>query len=67
MTNRQRFQYCPNCRGAGAIIAVWPYIDQERITQSLGQSQVPNALEANASVYDIRAYNPNMPTPPTPR
>eukprot|EP00974_Lingulodinium_polyedra_P010032 964478-Lingulodinium_polyedra.AAC.1 len=31
-TERRQFQYRPNCRGAGAIIAVWPYVSRGVLT-----------------------------------
>ena len=45
--------YCPNCRGAGNVIAVWNYIDPSRVTQHLGGYQVPNQLSANTSYHTI--------------
>eukprot|EP00974_Lingulodinium_polyedra_P095715 9278059-Lingulodinium_polyedra.AAC.1 len=67
MTERRQIQYCPRCAGAGAIIAVWPYINRDMLTQGIGATQVPNALEASVVVYGVGAPSSNMPMPPTPR
>ena len=56
---------CPNCRGAGTLIAVWPFIDASRTTQVVGGRAVDNLLESSASFYNVEA--PEVPTPPTPR
>merc|ERR1712115_538949 len=45
--------YCPNCRGAGNVIAVWNYIDPNRVTQHIGGLPVPNQLSANTSYHTI--------------
>ena len=45
---------CPNCRGAGTIIAIWRYIDGSRTTQMhTNGNMVPNELEATASAHAI--------------
>ena len=45
---------CPNCRGAGTLIASWNYVDHSVLTQRLPDgSEVPNALTANAVMHDI--------------
>ena len=44
---------CPNCRGAGSIIAVWNYIDETRITQQIGGYTAENLLTRNAQTHDI--------------
>jgi len=44
---------CPNCRGAGTIIAVWDYIDPERVTQVIGGLPAPNLLESSASFHSL--------------
>ena len=44
---------CPNCRGAGSTIAVWNYIEQGRITQTIDGRVVPNELEQSAELHDI--------------
>ena len=38
---------CPNCRGPGRMISVWPYLDPRMVTQADPQNpgtQVPNQL-----------------------
>ena len=46
-SSRQEHMSCPNCRGPGRMIAVWPYIDSTLTTQvdphGSGE-QVPNTL-----------------------
>ena len=44
---------CPNCRGAGSIIAVWNYIDRDRVTQDIGTFRAENLLETNATFHSI--------------
>ena len=39
-----RTETCCNCRGAGTLIAVWNYIDMNRITQIVGGTAAPNLL-----------------------
>ena len=48
---------CPNCRGAGTLIAVWHYIDPERVTQVIGGLPAPNLLESSATVQGIDTPN----------
>ena len=58
---------CPNCRGAGTLIAVWNYIDPTLVTQVINGEQVANELDGsadNADRFNITA--PEVPTPPTP-
>ena len=43
---------CPNCRGPGRMIAVWPYIDAEVVTQEHppeSGEQVPNMFDGSGS------------------
>ena len=57
---------CPNCRGAGTMIAVWYYIANDRVTQDTsGHSplRAENLLNSS-SHHDISA--PGIQTPPTP-
>ena len=56
---------CPNCRGAGTMIAVWNYIDASRVTQVINGQQVPNDLETTADMYHIGTPMA-VPTPPSP-
>ena len=45
---------CPNCRGAGSLISVWHYIDENIVTQTLtGGLQAPNLLESGAAMHNI--------------
>ena len=44
---------CPNCRGAGTLIAIWHFVDPTVVTQHTPHGQVPNELEAGAEVYRI--------------
>ncbi len=49
---------CPNCRGAGTLVAVWPFIGQHLFTQEIGHingqmMQTPNQLESQAQSFSI--------------
>ena len=46
---------CPNCRGPGQMIAIWHYIDPDRVTQVVGGQRAENLLEQNAAHFDIAA------------
>ena len=71
-SRRQASICCPNCRGAGSVIAVWNYIDENRVTQQVGGlPQAPNLLTANTRFHQIGTPpDGRMPTPfipvPTP-
>ena len=55
---------CPNCRGAGTLIAVWPFVDTSLVTQVVNGQPVVNELDENADQFNITA--PDVQTPPTP-
>ena len=46
---------CPNCRGAGSIIAAWRYIDEAMVAQRLHHTgqQVANLLTTNTQFHQI--------------
>lgn len=45
---------CPNCRGAGAMIAVWNYLSPDLITQDVpGLGRARNELDSYASHHNI--------------
>ena len=44
---------CPNCRGAGTLIAIWDFIDPSRVTQLLQGVPVPNLLTSGASFHSM--------------
>jgi len=54
---------CPNCRGAGTLIAIWHYIDENRATQEVGGLQVPNLLETGASMHTTHTPPGRVQTP----
>jgi hypothetical protein len=59
---------CPNCRGAGALIAVWHFIDTSRVTQELYEGlQAPNLLEMGATMHSMTTPFGRLRAPPTPR
>ena len=60
---------CPNCRGAGTVIAIWHYIDESRSTQTWGDGQhrAPNLLERRAVFHDIRSDGSEEATTPRSR
>ena len=52
--NNNRRDDCPNCRGAGSIIAVWRYIDERILTQQLPDGiEAPNELTNRTVEYVI--------------
>ena len=58
---------CPNCRGAGTVIAEWTYIRTEADTQIVNGQPVPNDLDHGADFQSTAPENPTPPqTPPTP-
>jgi hypothetical protein len=44
---------CPNCRGAGSLIAIWNYVDPNLITQQIAGWEAPNELEASAEHHSV--------------
>ncbi len=50
---------CPNCRGAGSLIAVWDYIDASHITQmangQMNGNEAPYRLHAGAEFHDLES------------
>ena len=63
---------CPNCRGAGNIIAVWKWIDPRRVTQFVNDQleQAPNLLSTNEETPDPiqTSQTTEIPVrPPSPR
>ena len=62
VANHERFHLdCPNCRGAGTVIALWRYIDPERVTQVAGGRTAENDLEQGAEMHDISGQGPDTP------
>ena len=61
----EEYMHCPNCRGPGRMIAVWPFIDADLVTQRDPQNeseQVPNQMsdssgrqEADAAAEQARS------------
>jgi hypothetical protein len=59
-----RNSQCPNCRGAGTMVAAWRYIDPTLITQRMnGDEQAANELDMFAEQYEINT--PRNSTPDT--
>ena len=56
---------CPNCRGAGTVIATWNYIESGRTTQQIEGVMVTHDLDRNAIQHNIVA--PEFIAPSTPR
>jgi len=72
LTPRSPRLNCPNCRGAGTLISVWHYIDENIVTQSLtGGLQAPNLLESGVAMHSMTTPPGVLPTslsaPTTPR
>ena len=54
---------CPNCRGAGTLLALWPFIVPHLFTQEIGpDAQAPNQLEAQAETFSIASPRSESPT-----
>ena len=49
---RQQFE-CPNCRGAGTVIAIWHYIDESRVTQQVEGQRAENLLERGTIRFNL--------------
>ena len=59
---RSQFE-CPNCRGPGTVIAVWHYIDENRVTQEVGGQRAEHLLESTAVRYSLSGGD--IVTPPS--
>ena len=53
---------CPNCRGAGSIIAIWRYVDENLVTQVVHGQEVANELDLHASVHQINSPRGTSPS-----
>ena len=52
--SRAEFSHCPNCRGAGTLMAIWNYVDANgSITQEVGGRTAENLLEARSERHSI--------------
>ena len=60
------FPSCPNCRGAGTLIAVWKYLSSTVTTQQVGSLMAENQLESGVQCHQLNSSAESS-VAPTPR